>query len=383
MNDIDLIAPCYDDYPRLYACLRKDTLAEAVEAELLTLMEKTPMTPTKTHLHFTGRDQALKTVQKQLKSQPLVAIIGLGGMGKTTLALEVIERLRAEKRYRAEVWTSAKYSQFSGEGITSDSPTATAESLPALFSEIITQAIPTAHTKPPADHPAIVQAWLAEQPTLIVLDNFETIAEPDATLMLQGLHRILGQGRVLITSRHRLSYEAVSQIELVGLPELDSLAFLQNEAHQRHTKAVTQASSVELKTIYQACGGQPLAMRLVVGQLSRLPLRRVLRYLAQPRPEQGSFELYRFIYQFSWDMLDIYSQHLLVALGGQTNNIPLFMDDLEDMTAEIIPTDAFDASLDRLVQLSLIEKKDVGLDKQYQLHPLTYQFIKSAITKEW
>ncbi|MDM8520197.1 ATP-binding protein [Anaerolineales bacterium HSG6] len=378
MNLAELIAYCYDHQPDLYACLSPET----TRADLLAMLEQKTMTPNKTHSHFTGRDKELQAVQNQLNSRPLVAIIGLGGMGKTTLALELIEVLRDKNRYQAEVWTSAKYTQFSGEGIQSDSPSATAESLDQLVGEIIRQAVPTARTETPAQKRETARRWLADHPTLIILDNFETVKEAVAVAMLQGLRQILGQGQVLITSRHRVKYELVSQIELHSLNEANSLKFLRHEARNRHVAAVEQANLAELTKIYHACGGQPLAMRLVVGQLSRLSLRRVLGYLAQPRPDSETYSLYRFIYQFSWDMLTHSAQHLLVAMGAQENNVALFADDLEIITAEHVTPESFDRAIDQLIHLSLVEVTG-GLEKQYQLHPLTYQFIKSEITQEW
>lgn len=380
---IEQILRCYDDYPAIYARLTRHTSAEALAAMLSAAtspMRSNAMTPTKTHLHFTGREADVAAIKRKLNEAPLVAIIGLGGMGKTTLTLELIEQLQADGQFTTVIWTSAKYEQFVSESIQSDSPTATAESLAELIDQIVQQALPNAAHLPPQQQQQAVAAALASQPMLIVLDNFETVAEPAATTMLQGLHAMLGQSKVLITSRHQLRYEAVSQRELSGLAEEAGLTFLRTEAGNRQVAAVAQAKRADLRKIYQACGGQPLAMRLLVGQLNRRSLSRVLDYLKNPQADRSSFALYQFIYQLSWEGLSHDGQELLVALAVQPPNMPMFADDLESISE--LPRAVFDQATDELVRCSLVEVSD-GLEKQYQLHPLTHQFIKSDITKEW
>jgi hypothetical protein len=133
---------------------------------------------------FTGRDEMLSEVGRRLADGPVavVAVRGLGGMGKSQVALEYAHRMRASGRYRVAGWVRA------------DSAVTVAEDLAAMA--------------PPlglaADGPAgemaasVVAALGSRRDWLVVFDNAQ--APGDLVGMLPG-----GAGHVLITSRNRVN----------------------------------------------------------------------------------------------------------------------------------------------------------------------------------
>jgi len=68
-------------------------------------------------------------------------------------------------------------------------------------------------------------------------------------------------------------------------------------------------------------------------------------------------------------------------MGTQPPQIPMFADELEAIAE--LPAAIFDAAIEALLHLSLLDVRGGLTDRQYQLHPLTYKFIKSEITKQW
>jgi hypothetical protein len=76
---------------------------------------------------FIGREEELKRVHELLSPNSrhfVVTIDGIGGIGKSALALEVAhrylrdyDRLAPEERFEAIIWTSAKQTQLTVDGI--------------------------------------------------------------------------------------------------------------------------------------------------------------------------------------------------------------------------------------------------------------------------
>ncbi len=100
----------------------------------------------------------------------------------------------------------------------------------------------------------------------------------------------------MLTSRKALFDEpAVRNVVVPELSLVHALRLVRLEAGQRHLRDVAEASDDELQPIYDTVGGNPLALKLVVGQLYLLPLAHVLEDMTEARGKRVD-ELYRFIY---------------------------------------------------------------------------------------
>jgi tetratricopeptide (TPR) repeat protein len=154
---------------------------------------------------FTGRDDMLAQVERRLADGPVavVAVRGLGGMGKSQVALEYAHRMRRCGRYRVAGWVRA------------DSAVTVAEDLAAMAPLLGL----------PADGPAgevagsVVTALGARRDWLVVFDNAQ--APGDLAGMLPG-----GGGHVLITSRNRAWSGIASQLDLEEFSRAESVTFL-------------------------------------------------------------------------------------------------------------------------------------------------------------
>ena len=154
---------------------------------------------------FTGRDDMLAEVGRRLNRGPVavVAVRGLGGMGKSQVALEYAHRMRGSGRYRVAVWVRA------------DSAVTAAEDL-AATAPLLGLA---------ADGPAgevaasVVAALGSRRDWLVVFDNAQVPG--DLAGMLPG-----GGGHVLITSRNRAWSGVASQLDLEVFSRAESVTFL-------------------------------------------------------------------------------------------------------------------------------------------------------------
>ena len=154
---------------------------------------------------FTGRDDMLAEVGRRLAGGPVgvVAVRGLGGMGKSQVALEYAHRMRGCGRYRVAGWVRA------------DSPVTAAEDLAAMA-----PLLGLAADGPTGEVATAVAAALGSgRDWLVVFDNAQVPG--DLAGMLPG-----GGGHVLITSRNRVWSGVASQLDLEVFSRAESVEFL-------------------------------------------------------------------------------------------------------------------------------------------------------------
>jgi len=329
-------------------------------------------------IDFVGRREDLAAVIKAVKNPhvPIIVIKGMGGIGKTALAHEVARRLLEDKTIARTVWRSTQAEKFIGEGIVR---TEIADySFDALLTDILSQSdmLPTAGAPVAVKLQAVAQ-WLAASPTLIVLDNLETVSNRDT--LVASLFDILGKGKLLVTSRYALSHEQVFTIDLQGLSAADSTRFLRSTAMRQNNPNLIAASPAILTRIYDVSGGAPLAMMLVAGQMFYQPVEQVLKVLENAGFNHLSYEFYSFIFQKCWNELDGAARRILVAMrhfeGSPTAEALRYTVDMKD--------DAFYSAATTLVRRSLLSVSMEHQQARYSMHPLTKYFLNTDIAASW
>ncbi|RYH64136.1 MAG: hypothetical protein EON54_06890 [Alcaligenaceae bacterium] len=313
-------------------------------------------------------------------------------MGKTALAREVVKRSSKWKinSFACIVWTSFKKEVFVGERTTK------IESADYSFDELLRSIFyqcASAIANQTGDEESresemrkmsmdkrqvVVKNLLKERKVLIVLDNLETF--PNSEEVVAKMFEIIGQSKLLITSRHQIADDRVYNITLGGLSRDEGVAFLREEGKDRGIDSVAIANSCALTSIHDVTGGAPLAIKLVVGQLSRQPMVVVLNTLKEASIQGQAYDLYRYIYRYSWEMLDMNCRMVLVDMsvfppltGGAASDVQLVSQ---------VPEQGFWSAMDQLVRLSLVDKSGLTGEERFFLHTLTWNFIRSDITKE-
>lgn len=120
-------------------------------------------------------------------------------------------------------------------------------------------------------------------------------------------------------------------------------------------------------------GGNPLALKLVVGMTARFPLPQVLSDLG--RPQLGQVEaMYVRIFAAAWEAV---SQSARVLLGG----MPL-VGEHGGNAAHLLAVSGlgeaeFWAALNELLGRSLLEMRGTASERRYGLHALTRSFLLS------
>ena len=153
------------------------------------------------------------------------------------------------------------------------------------------------------------------------------------------------------------------------------LALLRHEAERRNIPAILTATPTDLLPIYTTVGGNPLALKLVVGQLRIHPLAVVLADLTEARTRSVE-ALYTYIYRRTWELLDEPAQDLLLAMplvsegGGRW--------ELLQTMVELPPADLRGA-LETLVSFNLVEVRGDLHTRRYTIHSLTRAFLQQQV----
>lgn len=201
---------------RLADRLGTDPAAAVSEFHLRLLSAQAPPSPPRPRVlgvrtvpgDLLGRAEDLAAVERELASSPVVCVLGTGGLGKTRLVQEVARR--AADRGQA-VAVAELASVRDPEDL-----------LPALTEALrVPEPVRTAGRVDLRGMQARLRDRLAEQPTLLVLDNCEQILAAVADWVAQTTGTVPGL-RVLATSRAPLGVPGEQVHPLLPLPTVDA-----------------------------------------------------------------------------------------------------------------------------------------------------------------
>lgn len=327
-----------------------------------------------TYSRLFGVADKMAEVRSRLEtpSEPwLLALEGMGGVGKTSLADALSRELASEACFGEIGWVSARRRLFHLSGEVKALPEEPALTLAELVDRLVDQfALAGLGRRSDAERLAGMKDLLKSQPCLVVIDNLETVA--DYRTLVSQLGGLVNPSKFLITTRYSL--RDVSGVYTLTLRELsgdDTLALIRHEAETRGLHELANASEAELRQIYEVTGGNPLATKLLVGQVHTLSLLVTLARFdaAKGRPVE---ELLGFVYAHAWQALDGDSRRVLQAMllvteeGGRLEQIAA--------AAELDQDDAA-TCLQRLATLSLVNVGGDLQERRYSLHQLTHTFL--------
>jgi LuxR family glucitol operon transcriptional activator len=326
--------------------------------------------PQPDYARFVGRKAELKQIGQLLLPKTrhfVVTIDGIGGIGKSALALEVAhtylrhaDKLPEAERFAALIWTSAKQTVLTGEGIALRAQAL--RTLDDIYSAIaITLEREDITRARPEEQDELVRRALSQQRTLLIVDNLETV---DDERVLTFIREVPEPTKVMVTTRHRL--DVAYPVRLTGMEQADALTLIGDEAKK---KGVT-LSDDESRRLFARTGGVPLAIVWSVAQMGfGYGVEAVLTRLGQP-----TGDIARFCFEGAVERLKGRPAYkLLLALS-------LFATDASrealGYVADLPELDR-DEGLVELEKLSLVNKKG----GRFELLPLTKGYGQAELTK--
>jgi len=210
---------------------------------------------------FVGRRHEAAEIRRLLGAGRLLTLTGVGGVGKTRLALETAHTFG--KAFPDGVWLVDLASVHD----------------PAAVTATVAGALrmPDLGVRPVADQLA---GYLTRQRALLILDNCEHLVDACAGLV-QTLLSAAPQLHILATSRHTLGVTGEHVLAVPPLPPDEAVALLRDRATAVHTEfAVSPPNQTEMDRLCADLDGLPLAIELAASRLRSLTVEQLADRLA-------------------------------------------------------------------------------------------------------
>jgi predicted ATPase/class 3 adenylate cyclase len=253
---------------------------------------------------FVGRADEVGDVADLLARSRIVTLTGVGGVGKTRLALQVAAEVRPRFRHGAWLVELGKVRE----------PGAVADAVAAAVG---------APNRAGSPVPTVLVDFLRAKELLLVLDNCEHLLAPTADLV-RTLEQACPGLVVLATSREGLGVRGEQLVAVRSLTEDEATRLFVDRAAEAHTGfEVTDANAAAINEVCRRLDGIPLAIELAAARVTSLSPAQLAQRLDQrfrilAGGERGAVERHatlRAAIDWSYDLLTEAEQRLLARLS--------------------------------------------------------------------
>ncbi|MER5602432.1 NB-ARC domain-containing protein [Streptomyces sp. NPDC002265] len=326
--------------------------------------------PSPDYAELLGREEEMDRIISVLRPYPhsqhaVVALDGIGGSGKSALALEaaryyVVNHLKLDRseRFDAVIWVSAKENLLTARG--TQSRPWRHRTLDDIFETIAICLGREDITRAPAEHRVeIVRNALKRQRTLLIVDNMETINDVSVESFLRELP---APTKAIVTTRYRIDV-AVS-VSLGNLPAGESRSLL----HRLVSRTVDSGTHTDTAVdhLIGLTGGLPLA---IVWSAARIRLGMTLDEVVEDL-SSGHDDLTRYSFSSILERVAVRPGRVEVMHAVAALPAPVTLGLTAGATG-IADQESVRAALHDLVRLSLLQRQDGTWD----MHPLVRRHL--------
>ena len=301
-----------------------------------------------------------------------VIIDGIGGMGKTSLALEVADLAKKQAMFDAYLFASAKTTWLSLDGVREE--TLALSSLDAFcreFARILGESEVVGISDATERRRALLDA-LRGRKALLIWDNLETLTAEERNQIAEFLRKLPTPNKAIVTSRYRTGESAVTiRLGKLSFAEAANLIAEVGRKQPRVAQELRQVGATEQRALYDATGGNPLALSWTLGLIAQKSYS-FGTALGRLRDAGKSSDLYGFLFADALQELMGTDLALLSALSAFLT--PATIAALADITKQSLTEVSM--GLERLVMLSLVNDWE---GERYRLHPLTRAYVRANL----
>lgn len=309
-----------------------------------------------------GRQTEIETIVTTLLAPEtqLVTLTGIGGIGKTRVALATARQLNGR------LCNGIIFISFIGIDHPDGLTLAVADAL-GIDDQL------EANSNQSPDE--IIANHLRERECLLLLDNYEPLlTHLDATKLVELLLQHAPDVRLLVTSRESLQLYEERVIALDGLQSSAPILFTQYATRVRG-KPLPADNTEQIDRICDLLAGVPLALELAASHTRTQSVAAIVDHITETiaglqttlrnlPPRQRSL---RAAFDYSWELLS-------GLLHAQLAQLSLFAGDFDSEAAQAIGVAP--ESLQILVTKSLLQSQP---DDRYALHPLIREFADEKL----
>ncbi|HKX27144.1 MAG TPA: tetratricopeptide repeat protein [Blastocatellia bacterium] len=209
---------------------------------------------------FIGRGREIAELERLISAFSLVTLTGSGGIGKTRLAIETAAAL--EDRYSGAVWFASLAEIMDADLI-----------LPVIASALGLRGMSPDRLKEET------AKLLSQQRSLLVLDNFEQVADLGANAVKELLERAAGL-TCLVTSRRPLNLDGERVFPVSPLNVIESVQlFLDRAQSVNPAFEISGENGGQIQAICEKLEGIPLAIEIAASRARTLSPAEILKGL--------------------------------------------------------------------------------------------------------
>ncbi|KAF3883850.1 MULTISPECIES: WD40 domain-containing protein [Nostocales] len=313
---------------------------------------------------FYGREEELNTIKRWVVQENcrLITVLGMGGIGKTTLCVKLAQQILDMQDTRSVIWRSLR---------NAPSP----EDILAELIQFLSRQQETILPDGLDNRILLLLKYLRSSHCLLILDNAESILlSGDRTgryrVGYEGYDQLLRcvaetshQSCLILTSREKpqglAKYEGdslpVRSLQLTGLPETEGRELFR-------AKGKFTGSETQWQALISRYGGNPLALKIVASSIRDFFDGSISQFLEISQQGIFIFDDIRDLLNQQFHRLSTLERDIMFWIA--INREPVSLSDLQtDFVTHVPPRELLE-SLSSLQRRSFIEKTDGGFTQQ-------------------
>lgn len=331
---------------------------------------------------FVGREEDIKEISKYLQREkfPVVTITGAGGVGKTSLALKVIQEITQKPKsdkFDAIIWLSAKENKLSPFGIEDIEPTLKSyEELLNTIIHVLGFGIEIdSNDKSIEKKEATVNLLFdMSKSILLIIDNLETITDERIINFIIDAPQ---NAKFLITSRRGLG-QVERRYELKQLKEKEAIYLFRQLAKDKQITSLLPLENDVIKKYVNKVSNYPLAIKWVIGQIARgRDINKVIDSI-----DDATGDISKFCFEQIFTLLSETSKNILFSLCCFDEPPPA---SLLRYVVEV-ESDKFDECIEELIIVSLVipeqyKNEQNEIARKFSILHLTRGYVRQQLNQ--